>query len=63
MHGATIKILIYMFVVRDHFQLLAAVRSYRENSKQSCLSDWVRNRSLRSDSDNLEKAGAAVKHL
>lgn len=52
-----------MYVVHEHCQLVAAAISCRENSKQNYLSDWVRNRSLRSDSDNLEKAGGAVKHL
>jgi len=51
------------YVVHDHYQLVAVDISYRENSKENFLSYWVRNRSLRSDSDNLEKAGAALKHL
>jgi len=52
-----------MYVVHDHYQLVAVDNSYRRNGKQNCLSDWVRNCSLRSDSDNLEKTGAAVKLL
>ena len=52
-----------MYVVHDHYQLVAEDISYSDNNKHNCLSDWVRNRSLRSDSDNLEKAGAAVQHL
>jgi hypothetical protein len=55
--------LVYVYAVHDHYQLVAVDISYRENSKQNGLSDWVRNCSLRSDSDYREKAGAAVKHL
>jgi hypothetical protein len=59
--------LAHMYVVHDHYQLVTVDISYRENSEQNCLSDWVINRSssLWNDSNKkeMEKEGTAIKHL